>query len=142
MYSWKNTDPRLDINKRAYIVIIRPVMDICTAHVDTKEVYCIFTDFDDCKVIGEKSKWNQDWQWIWGPHKGVYDWCPWKNTDPRLSLNNDASIVIVRPAKFGAGLGQIKIEHDWSIILNYEDHKLIDADEEWNQDWWWIFGPS
>lgn len=72
---WKNTDPRHDVGKRANIVIIRPhiygngVMEAACASVDTKNVYCIFTDFDNHKLIDENEDWDQDWMWTWAPRK-------------------------------------------------------------------------
>lgn len=67
---WKKTDPRLDINKRADIVILRPGcngMMAGTAHVDTKSGWNIFTSFDDYRLIAADAEWDQDWQWTFAP---------------------------------------------------------------------------
>ena len=68
---WKATDPRIDINKRAFIVILRPSLlggwTAGTAYVDTKEVYTICTSFKDYQVIGADENWDPDWKWAFGP---------------------------------------------------------------------------
>lgn len=69
MYEWKKTDPRLDINKRSRIVILRPDGEIGAAYVDTKEVCCILTSFKDYKHIGIDDKWDPSWYWIFTPNK-------------------------------------------------------------------------
>lgn len=61
-YSWKKTDPRHSINKRDDIVILRPAIGhglfyAGTAHVDTKETWCIFTDFEDHSLINADDEW-------------------------------------------------------------------------------------
>ncbi len=73
-YSWKKTDPRHSINKRDDIVILRPAIGhglfyAGTAHIDTKETWCIFTDFEDHSLINADDEWNPDWQWTWAPRK-------------------------------------------------------------------------
>ena len=74
-YEWKKTDPRHSINKRDNIVILRPsilgngLMEASCAQVETKNEYCIFTSFDNHKVITENEKWDQDWMWTWAPRK-------------------------------------------------------------------------
>jgi hypothetical protein len=65
--SWKNTDPRDDINKRDNIVIFRPDSYVGTAHVDSKHTYCIFTSFDDIKNIDADGKWDELWWWTRAP---------------------------------------------------------------------------
>jgi len=70
---WKNIDPRLCIDKRADIVILRPSLNghgqrtAGTGQVDTKEVWCISTSFDDYSLIGVGDDWNPDWYWAFGP---------------------------------------------------------------------------
>lgn len=67
---WFEADPRYSINKRSNIVIIRPTVNgkrSGLAHVDTKETWCIFTDFEDHKVISADDKWDIDWIWTWAP---------------------------------------------------------------------------
>lgn len=70
---WSSTDPRLDINKRAFIVILRPSL---TGHghkmagvgqVETKNGWSIYTSFDDYKYINADAAWNPDWQWAFQP---------------------------------------------------------------------------
>lgn len=139
-YEWRTNDPRIDINKRANIIIIKPDGEVSKAHVDTKEVYCIFTDFSDCRCIGEGKVWNTEWKWTWGPHFGKYDWDDWKNSDPRYDVKNNKKIVVVAPW-FGAGSGIVDNENSWSIITPFEGHEIVTADDEWDKDWWWIYGP-
>lgn len=65
---WKNTDPRFDINKRASIIIIKPGIngrEIGFAHVDTKEMWCIFTSFINYKLIDVDNNWDNSWVWTW-----------------------------------------------------------------------------
>jgi len=68
--NWRRGDPRLSINKRAYIIILRPSMsghgywNTGTAFVDTKEGWYIHTSFDDYRSI---EKWDSDWAWTWAP---------------------------------------------------------------------------
>lgn len=70
---WKNTDPRLDINKRAQIVILRPsekghfFYAAGVGYVETKDVYCIFTDFGDHRLIHADQEWDSSWKWIFAP---------------------------------------------------------------------------
>lgn len=68
---WKATDPRIDINKRASIVILRPTLIggwvAGTAFVDTKEGYSIRTSFEDHRVIGADENWDLDWRWAFQP---------------------------------------------------------------------------
>ncbi len=136
MNLWLSTDPRLSINKRANIVIIDQNNHISTAHVDTKEVWCIFSDDF---IICDKKEWDQNWKWTWGPHKGKYDWCPWKNTDPRL--NSDENIVIINGCN-RSSFGYVDNEKFWSVKTSYEAHQIIDAFDDWDQDWWWLSAPS
>lgn len=65
----------------------------------------------------------------------------WKNSDPRFDIYKRAKIVIVRPL-FGAGTGEVETKHAWAIWTSYEDHKFLNADDTWDQDWWWIYAPS
>lgn len=141
MYEWRSTDPRIDIYKRADIVIIRPDGSISKAHVDTKEVYCIFTDFSDYRSICENKNWDSSWKWIYGPHFGKYDWDPWKNSDPRFDVKDNKNIVIVAPW-FGASIAVVDNENDWHVTTSFEGHKIVTVDDNWNQDWWWILGPG
>jgi hypothetical protein len=140
MYEWRNTDPRIDIYKRADIIIIRPDGTLCKAQVATKHVYCVFTNFSDNRCIGEGKDWDPDWKWIYGPHFGKYDWDPWKNSDPRFDVKDNKNIVIVAPW-FGAGSGIVNNENGWSITSPFEGHETLTVDDEWSQDWWWIYGP-
>ena len=64
---WSNTDPREVINKRARIIILRPSESgfghyrSSVADVHTKEVYNIFTDFEDYQVINADMEWDPIW---------------------------------------------------------------------------------
>ncbi len=64
----------------------------------------------------------------------------WKSSDPRLDVSKQADIVILRPL-FGAGCAQVQTKHGWYIHTDFEDHKTIGADDEWDQDWRWILAP-
>jgi len=70
---WNKEDPRYSINKRADIIILRPSsngrLEAGTAHVDTKETWCIFTSFTNCSLIDADSDWDKDWLWTWAPAK-------------------------------------------------------------------------
>ncbi len=66
----------------------------------------------------------------------------WKNTDPRIDIYKRANIVILRPGGFGASAASVETKNAYCIWTDYEDHKFINADEEWNEDWWWIFAPN
>ena len=71
----------------------------------------------------------------------------WSKTDPRdiFSYNHDIHIVIIRPALSGkriAGFGEINTKHVYCIFTTFEDHKLIDADEKWDDTWQWILAPQ
>ena len=68
---WRNTDPRDLINKRARIVILRldgsGWYQAGMGDVDTKEVYNIFTTFEDYRSIDADMKWDPIWWWAWAP---------------------------------------------------------------------------
>ena len=66
----------------------------------------------------------------------------WSNEDPRISIYKSAKIVIVRPGGFGTSLADVETKHGYWILTSYEDHPVIDAAEEWDQDWVWIFAPN
>jgi hypothetical protein len=76
----------------------------------------------------------------------------WSKIDPRdvFSYNHDIHIVIIRPALSGKGLsgkrftgfGEINTKHVYSIFTTFEDHRLIDADEKWDDTWQWILAPQ
>jgi len=65
----------------------------------------------------------------------------WKNTDPREEGRSD--IIILRPSLSGfnskiVGLGFVDVKTGWSILTSFEDHKLIGADDKWDNTWTWI----
>lgn len=68
--NWRRGDPRDSINKRAYIIILRPSIagrggwTPGTGFVDTKDGWYIHTSFDDHRSIDE---WDPDWAWTWAP---------------------------------------------------------------------------
>ena len=70
---WKNTDPRLDIDKRADIVILRPSLTgfghrtAGVGQVETKNGWSVHTSFEDYKCLHASEEWNPDWQWAFGP---------------------------------------------------------------------------
>jgi hypothetical protein len=70
---WKNSDPRIDINKRAEIVILRPSLtgklEAGTGSVETKHVYCVFTSFENHSLVSEDEEWDEAWLWIRMPDK-------------------------------------------------------------------------
>ena len=69
-FPWRNTDPRHEINKRATIVIIRPIGNHLyggTAYVDTKEGWSICTDIPNHEHIGVDDEWDTTWFWTWAP---------------------------------------------------------------------------
>ena len=66
-YTWKRTDPRFEVNKRANIVILRPLLGAAEGFVDTKECWSIWTDFEDHRFISADDKWDEDWYWIFAP---------------------------------------------------------------------------
>ncbi len=141
---WRYTDPRLDINKRANIIICRPSingqLEIGTAHVDTKEGWWIFTNFKKNKNDSNNIEWNQDWCWDFAPHKGLYDWCHWKNSDPRLNDNSN-DIIIVNGCNH-TSFGIINNKNLWSVKTSFEGHEIVEVDDQWDQDWWWIYAPE
>ena len=74
--TWKNTDPRKDINKRANIVILRPDLngrleDASAAQVETKNAYCIFTNYEGHSLVNEDEKWDPIWWWTFAPERTV-----------------------------------------------------------------------
>jgi hypothetical protein len=71
--NWNNKDPREVIYKRNKIIIVRPnlngsMSNVGTGYVDSKNVYCIFTSFDDYKCIDADEKWNDCWLWTRAPN--------------------------------------------------------------------------
>lgn len=70
LYVWRNTDPRLSINKWDTIVIQRPSPEgrnqylVGTARVETKHGWYIDTTFQDHPYIDADTEWNPDWRWI------------------------------------------------------------------------------
>jgi hypothetical protein len=72
-YSWKTTDPRMSVNKRARIVILRPssaghgIQDAGTGHVDTKDGWYVHTSFEEHSSVHEGDKWPEGWFWTWAP---------------------------------------------------------------------------
>ena len=70
-YSWKKTDPRESINKRARIVILRPTatssLEAGIGYVDNKDTFCIFTAFENHSLVNENEKWDETWLWTWAP---------------------------------------------------------------------------
>ena len=69
--TWKSTDPRFDINKRATIVIVRPGGSgriSSLARVETKNGWSVFTDFMEGRsFIGPDDDWDEDWLWCYAP---------------------------------------------------------------------------
>jgi hypothetical protein len=71
---WRDTDPRLSINKHSRIVILRLGLrghsDLMAGMgtVETNHGWSITTTFDDYADIDD---WPQDWQWTWAPYKDL-----------------------------------------------------------------------
>lgn len=73
--TWKNTDPRLDINKRATIVVVHPTAEgrVATlARVETKHSWSIFmsnpvTSRDNIEFVGPNDEWDDSWRWAFAP---------------------------------------------------------------------------
>ncbi len=66
---WRKGDPRIEINKRADIVIVRPGIngrEAGMAQVETHQGWYIFTDFEGYKGIDD---WPEDWWWTFAPEK-------------------------------------------------------------------------
>lgn len=71
---WKYTDPRIDINKRTRIIIVRPcfyVTDLRWVSEAYIEDNCIFTVFDDHLLIAEDHSWGEGWCWTFAPKTKV-----------------------------------------------------------------------
>lgn len=112
--SWKNTDPRDDINKRDNIVILRPdskgaMSHVGTAHVDSKHTYCIFTSFDDYKCIAADGKWDELWWWTRAPRTNPCVDVDLDTSDQRcIHLNDleryDALVTSIRNILIDAGI--------------------------------------
>ena len=67
---WRKGDPRHDINKRARIVILRPIapgrFGAMMADVETKHGWSIV--IDDRSQYGKSlDDWDPDWLWTWAP---------------------------------------------------------------------------
>lgn len=73
----------------------------------------------------------------------------WLNTDPRISINKRADIIILRPAcpgpgeyfvggKYMAGTGQVETKHGWYIHTSFADHHGVD---DWDPTWLWTWAP-
>lgn len=76
---WHKEDPRFSINKRANIIIVDRRSEypsqwkICFAHVDTKEVYCIFTEWNNYKCMDADAEWVDGWVWTYAPEDYILD---------------------------------------------------------------------
>lgn len=71
----------------------------------------------------------------------------WKNTDPRDHCTYGLySIVILRPSLTGqlarTGIGDIDTKHDWKILTDFDDHRVIHADDTWDPSWWWVLATE
>jgi len=68
MIEWHSGDPRESINKRAKIIIHAGDRALL-GQVETKNVYCIWTDheFDHYKFIDADAQWPEHWRWTWEP---------------------------------------------------------------------------
>jgi hypothetical protein len=71
MNKWSYEDPRVEINKRGSIVILRPSLTgywiAGTGEVETHQGYSIITSFEDYPVIGFSASWDSAWAWIFAP---------------------------------------------------------------------------
>ena len=76
----------------------------------------------------------------------------WSNQDLRELVNKRAKIVILKPSygwnnivKPEQFIAEVETKHSWSVHIQtiYIDQKsLIDIDDDWPQEWQWIFIPS
>lgn len=67
----------------------------------------------------------------------------WKNTDPRFDINKRANIIILRPGSFpNVSKAGVDTKEGWWIFTDFPEYKLLNVDDEWNQDWCWIFAPE
>jgi len=71
----------------------------------------------------------------------------WNSTDPRLTINKWANIVILRPdpskaAKWISGTGHVDTKNGWNILTTFDDHSLIDVDDKWDPSWFWVLAPE
>jgi len=70
---WKREDPRLLINKRANIVVLRPSLlghgnfSPLMGYVETKNGWSIILECEECALISADDNWPQDWVWTWAP---------------------------------------------------------------------------
>lgn len=71
---WHNTDPRHEIYKRATIVILIPITDkkksAFMGEVETKNEWCVFTDYPERQLISADDQWPEHWLWIYSPDNG------------------------------------------------------------------------
>ena len=69
--TWKNTDPRFDVSKRATIVIVRPSLngypEAGVGEVETDHGYYIHTSFENRPGISENDNWDPIWYWTFVP---------------------------------------------------------------------------
>jgi hypothetical protein len=66
--AWYKNDPRYSIGKRADIVILDLALNMCClAHVDTKNVFSVFTSFAEKPHIAEEDDWPPSWLWCFRP---------------------------------------------------------------------------
>ena len=71
----------------------------------------------------------------------------WSNQDPRIEYQymKRLKIVILRPSYTGgirAGIGHVDNKETFSILTDFDDHRLIDVDETWDPSWKWIEQPK
>jgi hypothetical protein len=65
---WYKNDPRYGINKRASIVIVDLALHISFfAEVETKNAFCVFTDYLEKPFISADDTWPQSWLWAFAP---------------------------------------------------------------------------
>lgn len=68
----------------------------------------------------------------------------WKNSDPRLDIYKRAEIIIIKPGINGKeiGFGSVETKNSYDIFTNFENYKLISADDNWDDSWIWTRIPE
>lgn len=62
----------------------------------------------------------------------------WSRDDPRESMDR-GGIVVVSPDK--VFLGAVETKHSYCVFFG-TDRRLLQADEEWPPEWFWVRGPT
>lgn len=63
----------------------------------------------------------------------------WKNTDPRLSVNSSAAIIVYRHGPDDSCPAVVVVKHGWDVFLKGKGQ--VGSDDEWDDTWWWVYAP-